>query len=125
MRTVIIFIVLLPALVLAEDLSGHWVWVDNSDNQTFSVKIETSDTGSYTANYCAVGSSGARIDCSINGKNNFKFSLAKPFAFKTNYSSVAGEAVIGLKGSNLIWQVTKQPQGEHYAPKVARLTRFQ
>ncbi len=125
MRKLIIFILIFPALVMAEDLSGHWVWVDNSEKQTFSLKLKATDSNSYTAHYCAVGSSGARIDCSRNGDNSVTFFLNQSFIFKAHYTNVAGEAIIISKDNNLIWQVTKRPQGEHYAPNVAKLVRFQ
>ncbi len=124
MRYLLLLVLIIPLSVLADDYSGHWVWDNNSDKQTFSLKIEPTDNGFYLAEYCAVGSSGARIDCSRKGRNSFKFRLNTPFTFKTNYSGGNGEATISTQDGKLVWRVTNLPKREHYAPITAILSRY-
>lgn len=123
MRILLALLILSPASLLANNLSGRWAWDGNSDRRIFSLILKRSESNTYNATYCAVGSSGARIDCSPNFPKTFNFILGQEFEFKTNYSSKLGSAKITATNNKLIWQITNSPNGEHYAPNKASLTK--
>ncbi len=87
--------------------------------------VGATDSNTYSATYCAVAMSGSRIDCSPNQENVFKFVLNEPFTFKTHYSGNLGTAKISLSNGKLIWEIIKKPNGEHYAPANAMLSKQQ
>ena len=87
--------------------------------------VDETASNAYLATYCAVARSGLKIDCSPNQENSFKFLLNEPFTFKTHYSGKPGTAKISLQNGKLIWQIIKEPNGEHYAPANAILSKQQ
>lgn len=124
MKGFILTWLLLPTILFAQDMSGHWVWTENSGAHQFSLMLSEHTNDTYKATYCAVGSSGARIDCSRNNANEFVFVFGHPFSFRSHYSGANGEAVIEQREEGLVWEITIQPRGEHYAPKFAPMVRF-
>lgn len=107
----------------AEDLSGLWLWEENSNNQTFSIKLTKNKQG-YSGTYCAIGMSGSKIDCSPKNEISFKVEkLNKPFKYKANYSDTGGVAKLIAMNNGIVWEMIEEPKGEHYAPKTAKLIK--
>ena len=119
----ILTITLFVAGVAEAEIAGSWEWVGNSKEHTFSVSLEKSERG-YIGQYCAVGMSGSRIDCSRKNKNTFVVSkIGEQFSFFTNYSKAKGTAKLTKLGEELIWELLSSPSKEHYAPKKAVLKK--
>lgn len=109
----------------SETMSEHWVWLENSKDNTFSIKLKKAEQG-YTGTYCAVGMAGSRIDCSPKHAIEFSTTLdGKAFSFTTNYSRAEGTAKLTLQGDTLVWQIVSSPRGEHYAPRSATLKPYE
>ena len=103
--------------------SELWVWDNNSPKHTFSVRIHK-EIGRYIGSYCAVGMSGRRIDCSPKSTKKFTFSKGRPeFTFVTNYSGAKGRAKLTEDNGMWVWKIIEQPNGEHYAPNHAYLSK--
>lgn len=108
---------------LASDLSGLWNWTSNNAKSTFALTLKKIDQEKYTVSYCAVALSGDKIDCASDKENTSSMSLGTPFSYQSNFSGKTGTAIINFSDEKLHWLITKQPNGEHYAPKQATLTR--
>jgi hypothetical protein len=124
MRIFISLIILAISLQsYADDFSGLWVWDENNGKHTFSIRTEK-EGERLVGSYCAVGMSGSRIDCSPNSSKKFPINFnGSDFEFTTNYSGKVGVAKITLIKEKLHWVIVKQPNGEHYAPKKAILSK--
>lgn len=117
----ITLLVSVSSMCRGEDLSGQWSWANNNDQHTFSIKLSKSGEG-YRGTYCAVGMSGGRIDCSPEYASEFKTKVeGEEFKFVTNYSGKNGIARLSIDGTKLLWEIVREPSGEHYAPSKAFL----
>ena len=107
-----------------QDLSGKWVWVKNNKQHTFTINLEKSNEN-YFGSYCAVAMSGNRIDCSPEKyANKFTYNPTKPeFEYIPNYSRAKGIAKLTVVENKLLWEIIKQPESMHFAPKNAYLTK--
>nr|WP_320116089.1 hypothetical protein [uncultured Desulfuromonas sp.] len=126
MRIILIVLIsLISSNVWANSPAGLWVWDKNNSSRTFSIRID-SGKNELLGSYCAVALSGHRIDCS--SRNNKKFSVwldGREFEFWTNYSGKPGIATLEKVGHKIHWIIVKQPDGEHYAPTEAWLSKYE
>ena len=124
-KYILLALMLLSHFSHAGEDDSLWVWQSNNDERTFSIILTKSADG-YNGTYCAVAMSGRRVDCSPKSATPFITRInGEVFKFKTNYSSVFGEASLTLTGEELHWEILVPPRGEHYAPKRAVLKRHQ
>jgi uncharacterized protein (DUF2249 family) len=107
---------------------GKWEWESDNGDQDFSVDIKRVGNN-LVGDYCCVMQKGKKMDCSEE-KNNVSFRVPIPGSnsfittFKSSFSQTSGQVKISFDGKNLIWQVTKEPTGEYYCPKNARLLKY-
>lgn len=126
---IISVVVISPVRHACDKYSGDWEWNEAPESRTFSVDLKCVQ-GTIVDQYCAVAQSGARIDCSDQGERNL-FGSPEPqgdsamVRFFSFFGAMGGKAVISNKNNRLVWQVIKEPIGEHYAPKAAELRRRQ
>jgi hypothetical protein len=112
-------------------LTGHWVWVEDSEEATFSIFI-TKEGNAYIGRYCAVALSGNRIDCNDEEipESNYSSFIIKSLPgneftvnFKTYYSESTGKVKIRIEGEKMYWKVVEKPKGQYFCPDVAVLKR--
>jgi len=97
-----------------EDLNG--VWTFKKEPWEFTLKIKM-DGNKLSALHTSLFNKGQKIDAAVEGdadetiSGTFTGSRAQ-VNFVSGYSGAEGKAEINIKGSTLVWKITKSPDGE-------------
>lgn len=109
------------------DITGRWVWEENSKANTFTVDIIKVDNY-YIGTYFAVAESGMKIDGDVEDIPSFKIENFNNkeviVTFETYFSGTKGKAKLRFENDNMYWEIIEKPKGEYYCPNFAVLKRF-
>lgn len=133
----VIFFVFPFAVAYAKNsFSGEWRYVDyigtsRKPSFSFDIKLTQSADGKIQGSYCLINQSENRIDCdadnevtNITGRGALDGSSTEVH-FYSFFGGKDGVAKLSMVGNDLIWQVTKNPNGDFfYGPYKVELKKM-
>lgn len=118
-----------------EYFSGEWRYADYTNasktpHLTFDIKLTQGSGGKINGSYCIITQNGNRIDCDPDGSTinitgwGVPDSNSADVHFYSFFGAKNGVAKLSRVGDDLIWRVTKDPDGDFfYGPYKAELKK--